>query len=99
MEWASDSPDLWASDSRRPALWAPDSHGHLTLGRAVELFLAAKAAEGASPRTTEWYLMILVRLVRSTHGGSADVEELGEVGDGVVAGGVHAPQFSRRVTG
>jgi integrase/recombinase XerC len=66
MEWASDSPDLWASDSRRPDLWAPDSHGHLTLGRAVELFLAAKAAEGASPRTTEWYQMILVRLARST---------------------------------
>jgi hypothetical protein len=66
MEWAPDSTDLWAPDSRRPDLWAPDSHGRLTLGRAVELVLAAKAAEGASPRTIEWYRMILVRLVRST---------------------------------
>jgi hypothetical protein len=30
----------------------------LTLGRALELFLAAKAAEGASPWTVEWYRMI-----------------------------------------
>ena len=66
MEWAPDSPDLWAPDSRHPDRWAPDSHGHLTLGRAVDLFLAAKAAEGVSPRTSEWYRMILVRLVRST---------------------------------
>jgi len=40
MVWAPDSPDLWA----------PDSGGHLTLGRAIDLFLAAKAAEGARPR-------------------------------------------------
>lgn len=62
MEWAPDSPDLWAPDSQRPDRWAPDSRRHLTLGRAVELFLAAKAAEGVSPRTTEWYRMILVRV-------------------------------------
>ena len=66
MQWAPDTTDLWAPDSRHPDRWAPDSQGHLTLGRAVELFLAAKAAEGVSPRTTEWYRMILVRLVRST---------------------------------
>jgi hypothetical protein len=65
MEWAPDSTDLWAPDSRRPDPWAPDSHGHLTLRRAIELFLAAKAAEGVSPRTSEWYRMILVRLVRA----------------------------------
>jgi len=65
MVWAPDSTDLWAPDSAHPDLWAPDSRGQLTLGRAVELFLAAKAAEGASPRTTEWYRMILVRLVRA----------------------------------
>jgi hypothetical protein len=51
MVWAPDSTDLWAPDSWHPDLWAPDSHGQLTLGRAVDLFLAAKAAEGASPRT------------------------------------------------
>jgi hypothetical protein len=33
------------------------------LGRAVELFRAAKAAEGASPRTIELYQMITVRLL------------------------------------
>jgi hypothetical protein len=48
MVWASDSPDLWAPDSATPNRWAPDSGGHLTLGRAVDLFLAAKAAEGAA---------------------------------------------------
>jgi hypothetical protein len=34
------------------------------LGAAVDLFCAAKAAERASPRTTEWYRMILIRAVR-----------------------------------
>ena len=34
------------------------------LGAATDLFCAAKAAEGASPRTVEWYQMILVRAVR-----------------------------------
>jgi hypothetical protein len=48
MVWAPDSPDLWAPDSAAPNRRAPDSGGHLTLGRAVDLFLAAKAAEGAA---------------------------------------------------
>ncbi len=65
MVWAPDSPDLWAPDSGSPNRWAPDSQGHLTLGRSVELFLAAKAAEGAAAKTLEWYRMILIRLVRS----------------------------------
>jgi hypothetical protein len=65
MVWAPDSTDLWAPDSGRPDLWASDSRGHLTLGRAVELFLGAKADEGASPRTIEWYRMVTVRLVRA----------------------------------
>jgi site-specific recombinase XerD len=34
------------------------------LGAATDLFWAAEAAEGASPRTVEWYRMILVRAVR-----------------------------------
>jgi hypothetical protein len=33
----------------------------VTLRRAVELFLAAKAAEGAAAKTLEWYRMILRR--------------------------------------
>jgi hypothetical protein len=36
------------------------------LGAAADLFCAAKAAGGASPRTVEWYRMILVRAVRRT---------------------------------
>ncbi len=73
MQWASDSTDLWAPDSGRSDLWASDSKGRLILGRAVELFLAAKAAEGASPRTIEWYGMILSRLVRAlSHDRSVD---------------------------
>jgi site-specific recombinase XerD len=34
------------------------------MGAAADLFCAAKAAKGASPRTVEWYQMILVRAVR-----------------------------------
>jgi len=37
---------------------------HLTLGRAIDLFLAAKAAEGAETKTLDWYEMILRRAVR-----------------------------------
>lgn len=65
MVWAPDSTDLWAPDSGTPNRWAPDSRGRLTLGRAVELFLAAKAAEGAAAKTLEWYGMITTRLVRT----------------------------------
>jgi site-specific recombinase XerD len=36
----------------------------VSLGAAVDLFIAAKAAEGASDRTLEWYRMITVRVVR-----------------------------------
>ena len=65
MQWAPDSPDLWAPDSGRPRTWATDSFEHLTLGWAVDLFLGAKAAEGASPKTITWYRMILERAVRA----------------------------------
>jgi hypothetical protein len=34
------------------------------MGAAGDLFCAAKAAEGASPRTLEWYRMIVGRAVR-----------------------------------
>ena len=65
MQWAPDSPDLWAPDSGRPNQWASDSFEPLTLRRAVDLFLGAKAAEGASPKTITWYRMILERAVRA----------------------------------
>jgi hypothetical protein len=75
MVWAPDSPDLWAPDSGTPNRWAPDSGGHLTLGRAVDLFLAAKAAEGAAAKTLEWYGMILRRAVRGL-GDDRPIEQL-----------------------
>jgi hypothetical protein len=75
MVWAPDSPDLWAPDSTTPNRWAPDSGGHLTLGRAVDLFLAAKAAEGAAAKTLEWYGMILRRAVRGL-GEDRPIEQL-----------------------
>ena len=75
MVWVPDSPDLWAPDSATPNRWAPDSGGHLTLGRAVDLFLAAKAAEGAAAKTLEWYGMILRRAVRGL-GEDRPIEQL-----------------------
>ena len=48
---------------------------HLTLGRAVDLFLAAKAAEGAAAKTLEWYGMILLRAVRGL-GEDRPIEQL-----------------------
>ena len=36
----------------------------IRIGAAADFFCAAKAAEGSSPRTVEWYRMILVRAVR-----------------------------------
>jgi hypothetical protein len=45
----------------RLILWTRSRSG---LGAATDLFCAAKAAEGASPRTVECYHMILVRAVR-----------------------------------
>ena len=65
MARASDTSDLWAPDSWLPGAWAPDSQGpRLSLERAIELFTAAKAAEGASPKTIVWYRMVLGRAAR-----------------------------------
>ncbi|MCC6790576.1 MAG: tyrosine-type recombinase/integrase [Thermomicrobiales bacterium] len=65
MRWAPDTPDKWAPDLSGPDAWALDSPGGpLTLGAAVEHFLTAKAAEGASPKTIEWYRMVLGRAGR-----------------------------------
>ncbi len=55
VQWAPDSSDKWAPDLGARHEWALDSPaGPLTLGAAVEHFLTAKAAEGASPKTIEW---------------------------------------------
>jgi hypothetical protein len=69
MQWAPDPTDLWAPDSERARASASDSNGHLTLIQAVDLFLAAKAAEGISPKTSAWYRMILARLVKAFDSG------------------------------
>ena len=62
MARAPDSPDSRARDSWLRGAWAPDSGAvGLSLGRAIQLFLAAKGAEGASPKTLEWYHMVLGR--------------------------------------
>jgi integrase len=66
MRIAPDSPKNCAPDSFADSGIALDSSGPipLGLGAAADLFSAARAAEGASPRTVEWYRMITVRCVR-----------------------------------
>jgi integrase/recombinase XerD len=65
MRWASDTPDKWAPDLSAADAWALDtSPDGLSLGAAIEHFLTAKAAEGASPKTIEWYRMVLRRAGR-----------------------------------
>lgn len=66
MRSAPDSTPICAPDSFGASEIALDSGGVLALGigAAADFFCAAKAAEGASPRTVEWYRMILIRAVR-----------------------------------
>ena len=65
MQWAPDTSDKWAPDPGVRNEWALDSaSGPLTLSTAVEHFVTAKAAEGASPKTIEWYRMVLGRAAR-----------------------------------
>jgi integrase len=63
------SPDyspVCSPDTSGPSGTSPDSLGPIpiAIGAAADLFWAAKAAEGASPRTLEWYQMIVGRAVR-----------------------------------
>jgi site-specific recombinase XerD len=65
MRWAPDSTDKWAPDSGGADTWALDSSpAGITLGTAIAHFLTAKAAEGASPKTLDWYRMVLGRAGR-----------------------------------
>ncbi len=69
MPTSPDYSPVCSPDSARPSGTSLDSRGALDafavgLGAAVDLFIAAKAAEGASPRTLEWYRMITGRAVR-----------------------------------
>jgi hypothetical protein len=66
MRSAPDSTPTCAPDSFGASGIALDSGGVLAIGigAATDFFCAAKAAEGESPRTVEWYRMILIRAVR-----------------------------------
>lgn len=66
MRSAPDSTPTCAPDSFGASGIALDSGGVLAIGigAATDFFCAAKAAEGASPRTVEWYRMILIRAIR-----------------------------------
>jgi hypothetical protein len=66
MQWAPDSSPICAPDSSADSGIALDSSGPipLPLGAAADLFCAARAAEGASPKAVIWYRMITVRCVR-----------------------------------
>jgi site-specific recombinase XerD len=65
VQWASDTSDNWALDLSGSGAWALDSSsGKLDLRTAIEHFLTAKAAEGASPKTIDWYRMELGRAGR-----------------------------------
>jgi site-specific recombinase XerD len=74
MAGSPDSHPVRSLDSRRNPRASLDSSAPdrfsgadslaVGLGTAVDLFLAAKAAEGSSPRTVEWYRYVLGRAVR-----------------------------------
>ena len=66
MATSPDYSPVCSPDTSGPSGTSLDTSGPIPigLGAAADLFCAAKAAEGASPRTVEWYRMILVRAVR-----------------------------------
>ena len=66
MRGSPDSTPVCSPDSLGPSGGSLDTFGPIPIGvgAAVDLFCAAKAAEGASPQTVEWYQMILIRAVR-----------------------------------
>jgi hypothetical protein len=66
MRIATDPSPICAPDSVIASGVALDSWDVLAIGigAAVDFFCAAKAAEGASPRTIDWYRMLLTRAVR-----------------------------------
>ncbi len=66
MATSPDYSPVCSPDTSGPSGTSLDTLGPIPigLGAATDLFCAAKAAEGASPRTVGWYRMILVRAVR-----------------------------------
>lgn len=60
-----DTYDLWSLDSPAPNARSFDTQpARLTFSAAIEAFLTARAAEGASPATVTWYRMVLGRAAR-----------------------------------
>jgi site-specific recombinase XerD len=60
-----DTYDLRSPDSSPRNAWSLDSEpARLTFSAAIEAFLTARAAEGASPATITWYRMVLGRAAR-----------------------------------
>lgn len=66
MATSPDYSPVCSPDTLGPSGTSLDTLGPIPigLGAAADLFCAAKAAEDSSPRTVEWYRMILVRAVR-----------------------------------
>jgi site-specific recombinase XerD len=67
--WAPDSdgrltPDRGLEAANGDPRAAVDSASGATLARAIRLYLEAKTAEGLSPRSIEWYSMVLERVAR-----------------------------------
>ncbi len=62
------SPDTYdprSPDSSTRNAWSLDSEpARITFSAAIEAFLIARAAEGASPPTITWYRMVLGRAAR-----------------------------------
>jgi hypothetical protein len=60
-----DTYDLRSPDSSARNAWSLDSEpARLTFSAAIEAFLTARAAEGASPATITWYRMVFGRAAR-----------------------------------
>ena len=60
-----DTSDVWSPDSSARNAWSLDAEpARITFTAAIEAFLTARAAEGASPKTVIWYRMVLGRAAR-----------------------------------
>ena len=60
-----DTYDSRSPDSSTRNAWSLNSElARITFGAALEAFLTARAAEGASPATITWYRMVLGRAAR-----------------------------------
>ena len=79
MATSPDYSPVCSPDTSGSLATSPDSLGPIPIGMgaALDLFCAAKAAEGASPRTLEWYRMIVGRAVRRFGEASSAISQPG----------------------